>query len=328
MSKGDFLDRFDQRLLAELDMDSRQQVTRLAKKLKTSPQRMHYRLKSLFERGIIDSCIPMIDYKAAGYTMYTTYYTLRDISPRMLGRMITQLKHDSHTCIIQQCEGKWDLAVGVLAKDPADVNDYLLELRSRFGRFQLDRTTLTQMDAHYLGRRYLLPEEEQEWMTKDTVTGKRTARIDLSEEDENILHSMAGNARISTLELVEKTGLSIDSIRYRLRQLERKGMIMRYVLILDFEHYPCQFFRTFISFQKYSEDLYEKMWEYLKNHPNVTRTTLTFGRYDLVIDTEMFSSQENRQFMLELRDKFADLISHYDTLKVLKAVKVRYYPEQ
>jgi Lrp/AsnC family transcriptional regulator, leucine-responsive regulatory protein len=58
---------------------------------------------------------------------------------------------------------------------------------------------------------------------------------DLDELDKNILRHLQSNARITNKDLAHKLGLSVTPIFERVRKLERRGYIKKYVAVLDHE---------------------------------------------------------------------------------------------
>ena len=55
------LDKFDLKLLAEIENDARQTLSQIAKKLKTSQQVISYRIKSLEKRKIVGGYYTIIN---------------------------------------------------------------------------------------------------------------------------------------------------------------------------------------------------------------------------------------------------------------------------
>ena len=63
------LDKVDQKLIVELDKNSRQSASTLAKKLNTSQQVVSYRMKRLVQEGIITSFVSAISSVSLGLTV-------------------------------------------------------------------------------------------------------------------------------------------------------------------------------------------------------------------------------------------------------------------
>ncbi len=58
---------------------------------------------------------------------------------------------------------------------------------------------------------------------------------ELDDIDKNILRHLQSNARMTNKHLAQELGLSVTPVFERVRKLERKGYIKRYVAVLDHE---------------------------------------------------------------------------------------------
>jgi len=57
----------------------------------------------------------------------------------------------------------------------------------------------------------------------------------IDETDKKIVSILQGNARLSNAEIAEKVGLTASSVHERVKKLEKKGILRRYVAIVDAE---------------------------------------------------------------------------------------------
>ena len=67
------LNQLDRKILYELDKNSRELSSKIAKKLNTSRQTIEYRIKNLSKRGIIESFNTAINTYKIGYKLYKFY---------------------------------------------------------------------------------------------------------------------------------------------------------------------------------------------------------------------------------------------------------------
>lgn len=76
---------------------------------------------------------------------------------------------------------------------------------------------------------------------------KNPKPVKLTLKDKKILWHLEDNARQSFASIGKKVGLSRESVRYRIRQLEKKGVIQEYVTIMDVESFGFLNCHVFIS---------------------------------------------------------------------------------
>ncbi|MEM3030210.1 MAG: Lrp/AsnC family transcriptional regulator [Candidatus Micrarchaeia archaeon] len=319
------LDALDRRILFELDGNSRMPLTRMARRLKTSPQLVAYRIRSLEKRGVIKGYTALIDYKSAGYTFYTAYYALKNISPRVVAKFCRFLLAEPKVCILLECEGRWDVMVGILARDPVEFYNILLGIRNRFGGYILERTIVTHIGARHCRRKYLLSKEFSEGEFAH-ITGGKLSRTRLVSGDEELLRVLTNNVRASVLELASATGESPYAVRRRLKRLVSDRIILRTGFLPDHARYGYAYKRVLLSLHHTTAGKFELLKSFFVQHPNVKRVTSAFGRYDLIVDGEFEHEREFRAFITELRTRFGGVIAHYDTLEVLKVHRFRFFP--
>ena len=76
------LDQKDRQLLFELDLNSRQSLPQLARKLRLSKQVIDYRIKRLFQNKIINYFYTIISSTNLGYTQYKIYLKFQNLTPK------------------------------------------------------------------------------------------------------------------------------------------------------------------------------------------------------------------------------------------------------
>ncbi len=320
------IDSIDKRILCELDINARTPVTKIASKLKLSPQVVSYRLRSLLGREVVKAFIPLVDYKKAGYTYYTVYYSLRNLTPRMTDKIKVFLMNHQNIVTLFRCDGQWDIALGMVVRDPLELYEILREISSNYGEYISAKTILTHIGARYYGRSYLGAEREREELFESAdITGGRLGQYKLDEEDILLIKALKEDARSSTLKLVEKTKSTVDIVRYRMRKLEKNKMIVRYTFIPG-DNYPYYFYRILMGLHRMSKEKEAALNTFLTNNPHVARTIHMFGRYDIAVDVETESEASFREFTLDLRTHFGDVIFNYETLRIYKISKFGFFP--
>ena len=75
------LDLKDKKILYELDIDSRQSASQLAKKVGLSKQGCTLKINNLIKKGVISSFITVINTSLIGNLSFRMYFKLIDISP-------------------------------------------------------------------------------------------------------------------------------------------------------------------------------------------------------------------------------------------------------
>lgn len=90
--------------------------------------------------------------------------------------------------------------------------------------------------------------------------------VKLDLKDRKILFELDTNSRQSYQEIANNVGLSKDSVFYRIKRLEREGIIQRYQTLIDVGKLGYTSFRIFYKLQNTTPEKEEEILNYLKNH--------------------------------------------------------------
>ena len=110
-----------------------------------------------------------------------------------------------------------------------------------------------------------------------------TEEIKLDKKDKQILFELEYNARIPLTVLAKKVSLSPQTVKYRIEQLEKKGVIRKYVAFFDISKFGYQYYRLYIRCENVSLEDEEKIITYFKQHENVVWLVSCSGKYDLEV---------------------------------------------
>ncbi|MEM2974774.1 MAG: winged helix-turn-helix transcriptional regulator, partial [Candidatus Micrarchaeia archaeon] len=216
------LGKLEKRILYELDRDAMQTLGEIGKKINKSPQYVEYWIRKFIDEGYIKNFIAVIDYKRLGYTYYHTYHSLRGMSPKMEDEF-----------------GRYDIDVAIFAKDPLELYDVMSKINEDYGNKIGNSTIETHVGAYHFGRRYLYEEAEPE--VHVPITGGPVERMEIDEEEIRLISALKENARASTIELADVSGLTPDVVRYRLKKLKESKIFLR-ATFLPGKGYPYRFY--------------------------------------------------------------------------------------
>lgn len=320
MSKITNLDR---KILFELDKNSRQPFTLMARNLRTSPQLMRYRVENLVKNRIIQELMLIVDYKKIGYTNYLIYLKLQNLDLQKENEFIEYLKNLSNVNIILRCEGGFDLAIGILARDAFQLNEIFMDIQNKYGQYIRETGSVTHIGSYHFKRSYLINEKI---LTRTIpITGAKTEQISIDDDESNILSLLSKNTRLSIVEIANKLKLTIRMVSYKIRKLEKEKIILNYNYILNHQNLGIRYYRILIKLRNSNKEKENQIFSYCNLNPRVFRAIKTFGNWEMLIDVEI-EGDEFRNFLQELRNNFNDIIQHYETLNVYKVDKFVYYP--
>lgn len=105
----------------------------------------------------------------------------------------------------------------------------------------------------------------------------------LDKKDYKILFELDCNSRQSINELAKRTLLSRDIIGYRIKQLEKAGIIQKYITIIDFTKFGLQAIRLYLKLQNTTPEIEQQMIDFFIEQKDTLTVYKTDGAYDLAI---------------------------------------------
>ena len=122
--------------------------------------------------------------------------------------------------------------------------------------------------------------------------------------------------------------LSVTTIIRRIKQLENRNIIQKYSIILDNLRLNQFHFKVLIGLHNITEEKEKSLFNYLRQLPNVFFIVNTLGMWEIEIDFEVKALHEFRTIMMELTNKFSDIIKDYSTLQIYSIYKYEFFCEE
>jgi len=101
------------------------------------------------------------------------------------------------------------------------------------------------------------------------MKGKQPSEVKLDIKDKKILYELDLNARNSNSEIAKKVALSKDTVNYRIKRLEKLGVIQSYYAILDNSRLGYLSFRVYLNFFETTNEKEQELIDYLVKHNKV-----------------------------------------------------------
>jgi Lrp/AsnC family leucine-responsive transcriptional regulator len=318
------LDLKEKKILYELDVNARIPTTQLAKKVKLSQPATHYRLNNLIKKSIIKFFLTNIDYGFFGYFPYRFLVRLQNITEAKEKELIDYLKKHEFVPFLASCTGRYDLMFCIMAKNMSELKKTINEIKNKYGEFFSEQQIATLITGEFYARDYLISKERTSFSEKEF--GEQTTRPKLDKKDLMILKEISNNCRISSSELSEKIKLSLDAVRYRLKNLEKNKIINGYTIYLDNEILNQFRYKIMIQINGPNEEKENKILSFSKQFSNVVYSVKTFGIWDLEIDVEVDNPEKFNRILREIKNNNSNLIKEYHTIQLTNVHKYNHFP--
>ncbi|MBL7051783.1 MAG: Lrp/AsnC family transcriptional regulator [Nanoarchaeota archaeon] len=139
----------------------------------------------------------------------------------------------------------------------------------------------------------------------------------LNTKDKKILKELDNNPKISTSRLAKKVRLSQQVVDYRIKQLQKKGIIKQFGTIINPSVIGYEQYRILFQLKNRSEEEREKLIQYLKNNKQVYWAASTGNKWDLIIVLLVWDYNNLEDFLGNIFKKFPNLMKDYESAYTL-----------
>lgn len=316
------LDLKDRRILYELDINSRQSYSQIGRKVKLPKTVVHYRINSLVRDGILKNTYTLINFTKLAFSQYKVYFKFHSVSPKKEKEIVNYLVNKKNVVWVTSCRGKWDISITIIAKDVVEFDKLLKEILNEYGKNIFDKDVLIVSYSPLYSRSYLLPDKQKH----EFIYMKNVENLKIDNVDEKILKLLANNSRISILEIMDRLNLTRDLISYRIKKLEKSGIILCYRALIDLEKVGFHLYKIILRLQNFSEKEETELISYCKSIKNIVQYLRLVGNWDAEIEVEIEGEEGLYKLIDDIRNKFDKIIKDYEVLHITEEHKLNFYP--
>ncbi len=321
----DRLDIADRRILYQLDLNSRQSLTQIGKKVRLKKHVVSYRIKRMQEDGIITEFWTQIDSYKLGYIVFRFYLVYQYMTPEIESDLIAFLVKDKRTWVVESIIGKYDLGVFLWVRNIRDFYQFWERLLDRFGDYFAEKIFSIYVQGLSYPCSYLLGEE---FVEKDREKGEITgggSEVKVDEYDLRLLNLVALDARMSLVAMAKELGCSTQMVTSRLKRLRQQNVIQSFRVGYDLAKLGLKPFKVDVQLQEHTQR--KEIIEYIKHHPHLVFIGTSAGVSDLELEFDFADSDDIHRVMKDIKERFPQAVRKYDYFIVGEVHKLRFLPE-
>src|SRR3989344_7120337 len=137
---------------------------------------------------------------------------------------------------------------------------------------------------------------------------ERKKPVKLDSKDIKILSILTENARMPIAEIAKKVHLARDTTNYKMKRLEKEGVIVRYYQEINFEKLGYTLYHLFLLINETEKEKQAEVIEAIKNHPNTVSGMEYSDRWDIEWVIAARDVHEFDTIVTEVCVKFSDII--------------------
>ncbi|MEK6937547.1 MAG: Lrp/AsnC family transcriptional regulator [Nanoarchaeota archaeon] len=318
------LDLKNKKLIYELDIDSRQPASQLARKIGISKQGCTFKINNLLKNKVIISFPTVINTPLIGHLSFRMYFKLIDVSPQEEQEFRNYLIQHSEVPWVVGSEGKWDYIIVVFPSDFEAFEKFNLELNNHYGQFIEKKDIALVTQANHFRAGYILGQKRD--LLPLIYAGQPKKVVELDQIEKNILTLLAQNARYPLVEMAKLINVPAKNISYHIDKLKSIGVIEGFTLTLDLDQIGFERYKMFIRSKNLSEKIEKSFIQYARMHPYLLYYSKSIGENDVELEFVVRNGNHLREIIADIRNRFGEVIKSYETLKIYKEFKLNYYP--
>ena len=310
------MDKTDRRILCVLDENCRTPIAEMARMLRVNRNVVSYRINRMKESGIIQKFLVSVDLGKFGYNTYKIYLRIKENH-----QLIDFLSSKKEMIHVIRLEGQYNLAAVYAARSIGELHDLLMDLRTRFRNsiIELDVNILVYTNIYKLDK-LLLDSGSQ---PKIERYSHEHMGLVLDETDRILMRAISQEANISYVKLSEKTGFSMDIVKYRMKKLKKICNFR-----IGYDRSKLGFFHHVILLRTESltKPIENKLLTWASFRREILYCTKAIGKHDLELNAAITDISDLRRLIHDLQSEFGEMISTYSSLIVSDVLKLDYVP--
>ncbi len=324
MAEKYILDVKDRKILAELDSDARQSNNQIGKEVKLSKEVVKYRIDRLIKNGIILRFHTVINYFKLGIIKFKLYLRLTNADKKKEEEMAMYLNNHPKTEWVAITTGRWDIIAGFLVKNINEFDDEVQTILNKFSDYIQEKAVTATLYLAHEKRSFLASKSDN--LTRVIYHTSKDEQIKIDGIDEAILRIMANNARIPVTEMAKRLKSTPRIIQYHIKYLERKKIILAYKVHLNPKSIGRIFCKAIIYLSNPTKERLNSLIQYTSSISGAIWPQRVMGNWDFELDMELQSYDEFQDIILDLKEKFSDIIKNHEFCIISKEFKLDLYP--
>ncbi len=306
------IDLYDKKILFYLDIDSRMTASALSKKIKLPKESVNYRIKRLLRNKIIIYFNTIINASLFGNQYYQVYLKLYKHTKADEKRIINFLMKSGNCSNVRVNEGRFDIVFMAIMKDTKKFREMMNRIGNDFKELISEKDVNIITRSIKLNQKILYSEgDDRKIMYHDVKSEEKVDDTDI-----RILRRLSNHARESLTGIARRLKLDPKVVRYRMKKMQKLGVIAGYSTVIDYENFGYQFVQLDFVLQDMMKA--GNIIEFFNSTNTCLYAYETIGRYDLSIQIYVNDDEHLRVILDRFKSKYRHDYISYDMSRIFK----------
>lgn len=312
----------DREVIAAAQMQAGKPVSEIRKLCRYKEHSVRYSLQRALDQGlIVRRCF--VNLNRLGFNQYELYFSLSAGKKESRAALIKSLGDLECVSWVGQLGGDFQYGLNLAARSIAEVSRLFSGLSEKFGALFQEKVFAERISFTYFGNKYLTAKPRAAAPMSYSASSDIYA-IDAT--DRRILSEVTRVGEGSSRLLARKLSMPQTTVDYRLRKLEKSGVIVGYYFELQPRELGIQSYMLLVCMKTISEKTRKAFEQFCLQHPNVVIQIHCMGSWDFEVGVDAEDPMQVTGIVENLYDRFGAEISWVKTLPAFRNLKVAEYP--
>ena len=225
--------------------------------------------------------------------------------------MVKYLDAHPSTYWLTEMYGTWDLLFSFCAKDPHDFQLQQDKVFAKFSKLILDSDVCSLTEIVRSPKNYLVPGSKRTNRLEQSAD-----KYEMDELESSLLGYLARDARMSIVELAERTNSTPTVVKYRVQKLEAAGVIVGYNMQFDYSIAKMILFKVLISRGDITPSAEKELREFCIKNPQIVVYVRQIGRHTSEFEAEVPDYDTFHGIMDDFKEQFGATVRSVEHLVI------------
>lgn len=318
------LDVKDRKILYWLSQNARISDTQLSRRVQLSKNGAKYRVERLQKEGIIKHFATTVNLETLGLTTVTVFLKFNDDIYEN-EKIISYFRDHTFVNWVASLSGEWDLLVEIVIKNLNDLHNTIKALLKEFSGILNSYKLLFSKDI--LRVEHITQDFYKGLNLKEMEPKKRKVEIQqIDVTDRHILQILSRDSTLPYLTIAQELGVKIDVVRYRMKKMEERGVIVKYFPEIDlkklgYTEYVCE-----LSLKNVTLEKLKSLQNQIKVNHNMTYAFMDLHNLTLVFVCAFTSPDGIDTLLRGLQKEFRSIIDTQKYMIIKEQILFNLFP--
>ena len=309
-------------VLSCVQLDARRDIESIAKQAGVKAHTAQRALRCLIDQQIL-SPHTFINVYPLGLRDHAIYFSLCSCADTARDAVLANCLRSPIVCWLAELGGDFQYAIACRTKDILDVHTFIDGLTEKHGSIFADRAIATRIHAVEFGVRCL---SSKRGPTQSIHFGSGLSPTSIDALDHEILKALSDMPGVSYAKIARALGCPAATITYRIKILERTGVIAGYHYLLDYDRLGLERYRIMVSMKGSGERHSAKVRECCESLDAVCLYIQCIGNWDFEIEAAVVNPGEMPDLLNQLASRLGSELNRTRVARIFKEPKYRSYP--